>query len=101
MANELRKEVRILAKKELSDHSLDNEPLKALSRVLHATLAPVSLGLAFGRVDTLRIETPCRFLTCIMLVLQEAGLERNERALAIIKSAVEEWTGWELQPAAN
>jgi hypothetical protein len=37
----------------------------------------------------------------MMLDLQEAGLERNERALAIIKSAVEEWTGWELQPAAN
>ena len=28
----------------------------------------------------------------------EAGQERNERALAMMKSAVEEWTGWELLP---
>ena len=39
---------------------------QALSLCLHATLAP------------------------------EAGQERNERALAMMKSAVEEWTGWEL-----
>ena len=73
MANELRKEVRILAKRELSDHSLDNEPLKALSRVLHATLAPVSVSASPSAEVIDYVSKRCAvFLTCMMLVLQEA-----------------------------
>ena len=73
MANELRKEVRILAKKELSDHSLDREPLKALSRVLHATLAPVSVSALPSAELIDYVSKHCAvFLTCMMLVLQEA-----------------------------